>query len=214
MKYFCPSCSEHFKGEKGLTYCPKCGAAINSGHSEIVIVLDRSGSMQECQEATVAGFNQFVREQQDLGGSANLTLVQFDDQYEVVHDAIPLPDVPALNCLSFVPRGSTALLDAIGKTINGCAARFRHNKVIFVILTDGRENMSKEYKREQIRNLIEQREANGWTFVYIGANQDAIAEGASIAIPAKTSVNYLATPEGTRDAYTSAGLMCRKARSQ
>lgn len=213
MKYFCPSCSENFKG-KDLQYCPKCGAAIKSGHSEIVMVLDRSGSMHECQEATVGGFNQFIRDQQDMPGSANVTLVQFDDQYEVVHDAVALPDVPELNCQTFVPRGSTALLDAIGKAINGCAARFRNNKVIFVILTDGLENASKEYKREQICDLIKQREANGWTFVYIGANQDAIAEGASLAIPAVRSVNYAATPEGTHEAYRSASLMCGTARSQ
>jgi Mg-chelatase subunit ChlD len=201
MKYVCPKCNEWFKG-KEAQYCPKCGAAIKSGHTEIVMVLDRSGSMQECQEATVAGFNEFIRDQRELPGSANVTLVQFDDQYEVVHDAKPLLDVPELNCQTFVPRGSTALLDAIGKTVNGSAARFRHNKVIFVIITDGMENASKEYKREQIKNLIEQRETNGWTFVYIGADQDAIAVAKDFAIPAVNAVNVRGNPAGTLRAYS------------
>lgn len=212
MKCICPSCDQTFKLKEEPKYCPSCGAAMKSGHAEIVMVLDRSGSMSSCVEATIGGFNDFIRDQKDMPGSASVTLVQFDNEYEVVHDSVPLDDMPELNTQVFVPRGGTALFDAIGKTLNGAAARFRHNKVIFVVLTDGGENSSKEYTQQQIRDLVSQRETNGWTFVYIGANQDAFAVGGAMAF--SKSVNYAATPEGTRGAYAEASNLCRTARSQ
>lgn len=213
MKLFCSSCEHVFKGGKEVAYCPKCGAALNGGHTEIVMVLDRSGSMQSCREATVAGFNEFIRDQKALPGEANVTLAQFDDEYEVIHDAIALREFPELNSDSFVPRGTTALLDAIGKTINTTSARCRHDKVVFVIITDGGENASKEYKRQNVMEMIQHREAGGWKFVFLGAGKDAIEEAKALGIAVNRIQEYAPTPEGTERAYRSASLCCTSYRA-
>ena len=128
---------------------------------DINIVLDRSGSMEAVKEETISGFNKFLADQQNQDGDATLSLVQFDDEYEVVHDAKNLAKVPALNARTFVPRGCTALLDAIGRTIVATGARLdalseadRPNQVLFVILTDGLENASQEFSSKKIMKMI------------------------------------------------------------
>ena len=163
---------------------------------EIVMVLDRSGSMSGCQDATIKGFNEFLEEQKKEPGEASLTLAQFDHEYEVVHDGKPLVDVLPLTSQTFQPRGTTALLDAIGTTINSVGRRLeataeadRPGKVLFVILTDGIENASREFQCKQVFDMIHHQEDKyNWKFVFIGADQDAIASAASLGIKAAAAM--------------------------
>jgi hypothetical protein len=151
-----------------------------STQTEIVVVLDRSGSMASIGKSTVEGFNTFLNEQKNADGEAFLTLVQFDDRYEIDHKSTPIKDVnPLILNETFVPRGNTALLDAIGKTIEELDT---NRDVIFVIITDGFENASKTYKREAIMKIIETKENEGWNVLFLAANQDAIAAGGSIGV--------------------------------
>jgi len=175
---------------------------------DITIVLDRSGSMEAVREDTIGGFNAFLEEQKAVPGDANLTLVQFDDKYDVLYEGKRLQDAPLLSAQTFVPRGSTALLDAIGRTVHATGARLaaqreseRAGKVLFVIMTDGEENASREFSSRQVFEMItHQREKYQWEVVFIGANQDAVATGASYGIPMSNALNYAATPAGTRSA--------------
>ncbi len=179
---------------------------MKTGYTHIAVVLDRSGSMSSCADDTKGGFDMFIAEQKKVAGTATLTLAQFDDVYEVVHDAKDIQSVPPL---VFMPRGSTALLDAIGKTIAATGERLaaqreddRPEHVIFVILTDGHENASKEFKREKIMEMIKhQQEAYKWQFVFLGANQDAIQAGGSIGINRAMSMTY--DQHNTRQAYST-----------
>lgn len=175
---------------------------------DITVVLDRSGSMATVRDDTIGGFNSVLEEQKQVPGTAYLTLVQFDDQYEIIYEGQKLRDVPELTTRTFVPRGSTALLDAIGRTINAVGARLtalpeaeRPGKVLLLIMTDGEENSSHEFSRAQVFDMItHQREAYAWEVVFIGTNQDAVATGASYGIPASNALSYAPTPAGTRQA--------------
>jgi hypothetical protein len=178
----------------------------NSTH--ISIVLDRSGSMVSVAEDTIGGFNQIVGAQREIP-DVTLSLVQFDNEYEVVFNAVPIKKVPTLTARTYVPRGSTALLDAIGRTIVAEGSRLaampeseRPKKVLFVILTDGQENASREFDRPRIFDMItHQREKYAWEFVFVGANQDAIATATSMGMNASNASNYSATRGGTKDAF-------------
>lgn len=170
----------------------------NPNKTAIAVVLDRSGSMEYGREDTIGGFNVFLEEQQKLPGYATLTLAQFDDVYEVVHLDKPIKEVPKLTSETFVPRGRTALCDAIGKTIATLGEKLaampevdRPGKVVVVIITDGKENASKEYTRDVIKKMTEhQKTKYQWEFVYLGANQDAIAVGATFGIAKGSSASY------------------------
>jgi hypothetical protein len=176
---------------------------MKDNFTRIAIVLDRSGSMESCKESTVSGFNEFIRTQQELPGEAKVKLVQFDDQYETVFD-VNLKLCPELTQNTFVPRGSTALLDAQGRTIVELGKELaalpeneRPSKVIVVTLTDGLENASKEYNLERIGELIrEQRDKYNWDFVFLGANQDAIATAAAMSIPLPSAMSYSTSKAG------------------
>jgi len=196
-----------------LGYC----SGMNNKYTEIAFILDRSGSMQSCRDAAIAGFNLFLREQQRLEGMVKLTLVLFDDEYLVPIDALPAAEVLPLDDQSYVPRGSTALLDAIGRTVNQLGSRLaslpesdRPGQVIFAILTDGLENSSQNYNWRQIAALIKhQSEKYQWTFLFLGANQDAIATAAQMNIAASNAATYLADTIGVR---ASTGSLARKVR--
>jgi len=176
---------------------------MKDNFTRIAIVLDRSGSMESCKESTVAGFNEFIRTQRELPGEATVKLVQFDDQYETVFD-VNLKTCPELTQNTFVPRGSTALFDAQGRTIvelgRELAALPEHerpSKVIVVTLTDGLENASKQYNLQQISEMIrEQRDKYKWDFVFLGANQDAIATAAAMSIPLPSAMSYSTSKAG------------------
>lgn len=149
-----------------------------------IFILDRSGSMETCRADTIGGFNAFLRDQQAMGGT--LSLIQFDHEYQVTFGPKPIGDVEPLTTETFQPRGSTALLDAIGRTIKEATVQ---NPSV-VILTDGQENASRDYTKAHIKDLIEQKTKDGWTFAYLGANQDAFAEAGSMGIPAGCTMNY------------------------
>jgi uncharacterized protein YegL len=186
--------------------------------TEIAFILDQSGSMGGHVEAAIAGFNEFLRDQQAVEGQARLTLVLFDDQYEVPADNIPVSEVCELDTLTYVPRGSTALLDAIGKTIDSFKARIkalpeaaRPDQVIFAIFTDGDENASHRYTWRDIAGKIRRRQAKqGWEFLFLGANQDAIATAAQMNIHAHNAATASHTAEGVRG---SAKAISRKAQA-
>jgi len=151
-----------------------------SGPPEIVILLDRSGSMEDMESKMEEAVGSFLTKQREAVPMAVATLVQFDDRYEQVYARKSLVDLPRVD---IQPRGRTALLDALGRTINEVAKETNAAKVIFVVITDGLENDSKEYKRPKVFELIRHmRELHGWEFVYLGANQDAIAVAGDLGI--------------------------------
>ena len=150
-----------------------------------VFLLDRSGSMETCWDDTIGGFNAFLNEQKADGGT--LTLIQFDHEYHVTCERNKINDVTPLTRETYKPRGSTALLDAIGRLIKDWKGS---SKPSVVILTDGQENSSHKFTKAHIKDLIEQKTKDGWTFAYLGANQDAFAEAGSIGIAAGCTTNY------------------------
>lgn len=147
---------------------------MNKNYTEIAFILDRSGSMDVCRDAAIAGFNLFLDEQQRTEGLAKLTLVLFDDEYLVPINALPVAEVIALDHETYVPRGSTALLDAIGRTVDDLGTRLaampeknRPGQVIVAILTDGLENSSQSWTWKQIARVIKhQTEQSKWTFLF------------------------------------------------
>lgn len=189
--------------------------------TDISIVLDRSGSMDSVRSDTIGGFNTFIKEQKVIPGSAKLTLAQFDHEYEIVHDGKNIADVPDLTTETFVPRGNTALFDAIGRTIIATGKRLatipeqdRPARVVFVIVTDGQENSSHEFTGAKVLEMItHQREAYKWQFVFLGANQDAIKAAGSIGIAAGSSLTYAANSVGTKSAFLSAASNVRNYRT-
>lgn len=177
--------------------------------TEIIVVLDRSGSMDEIKQATIEGFNGFLAEQKAIEGIALLTLVQFDHDYEVVHSGKNLREVAPMSDSTYMPRGTTALLDAIGRTIEETRDRIHllkdegiDRKVVFVIITDGEENSSKEYNRRQIFDMIRRGEDQyNWQFVFLGANQDAIQEASRLGVMESRSMTFAADGDGAKNMY-------------
>jgi len=180
-------------------------------YTHITIILDRSGSMSSCLADTIGGFNRFLLTQKEQPGEASMTMIQFDNQYEVLMDMLPLTNAIDLNNENYAPRGSTALLDAIGRTINNVEHQINEKeedqkpeKTIFVIITDGEENASLEFTRDQVMGMINRhRDEDKWEFVFIGANQDAIQAGGGIGIRAASSLSYDQSHIGTQTMYQS-----------
>ena len=179
--------------------------------TEIVFILDQSGSMQPLTDDTIGGFNSYVEEQKKEPGEAYLTTVLFDDTYTILHDHINLKDVPSLTDHEYHPMGMTALMDAIGKTINNVGHRLantpeeeRPSHVIFVITTDGYENASREFTRAQVKKMIEhQQEKYSWQFLFLGAGIDAYKEASSIGIGGVHTMSVTANSIGTQNVYCS-----------
>lgn len=155
--------------------------------SDVTVVLDRSGSMETCRTDAEGGVNTFIEEQKTHPGECAFSLVEFDTEYNFVHKAKPVAEVGRY---TLVPRGNTALLDAVGRAINETGERLaalkeedRPSLVVFVIVTDGKENASKEFNRAQIKEMIERQQRDyNWQFTFLGANQDAFAEAGSLGI--------------------------------
>jgi len=179
--------------------------------TEIIMVLDRSGSMRSIDKATVEGFNKFLDEQKNSEGEAFVTLVQFDDRYEMNYQSVPVKNVDELVLNeTFIPRGGTALLDAVGKTIEELKT---DRDVIFVIITDGEENSSKVYKKEAIMKMIETQTNEGWKFLFLAANQDAIQAGGSIGIKGSNSINYSSNDLSTANVFATVSSNMKQYRS-
>jgi len=163
--------------------------------TDITMVIDRSGSMSSIRTDAEGGINTFVDSQKSEPGEALLTLVQFDTEYEFVHKGLPINSAPPFK---LVPRGSTALMDAVGRAMNETGVRLsameeaqRPGLVVFVIVTDGAENSSKEFTRDKIRQMIEhQQSVYKWQFTFLAANQDAFAEAASMGIAQAGTANF------------------------
>lgn len=179
--------------------------------TDITIVMDRSGSMSSIRDDAEGGLNSFIEEQKQQPGDATFTLVQFDTEYEFVHKAVPISSVPRCDLR---PRGNTALLDAVGRAITETGERLSATKeedrpglVVFVILTDGMENSSREFSRDKIKEMIEHQQTNyNWKFVFLAANQDAFATGGAMGICRGTSTNYRAEKTSAGIVLTSAKL--------
>jgi hypothetical protein len=191
---------------------------MNPNLTEIAYILDRSGSMQPMHEPAVAAFNAFVKAQLDVPGDARLTLIQFDDAYEVPIAACPVQDVRELTAATYTPRGMTALLDAIGRTIKDIDRRLvalpeteKPGKVILAIFTDGHENASREYTLKHISDLIRlYRDEKGWEFLFLAANQDAIASAGAMSMSAQSSANVSFNEKGIK---STGSAMARKVRA-
>jgi hypothetical protein len=184
---------------------------MNKNYIEIAFILDPSGSMGQCRDAAIEGFNRFLGEQQQTEGLAKLTLILFDDEYLAPVRSLPVQEVTALNTETYVPRNCTALLDAIGTTINDLGKRLsempeqdRPGQVIVTILTDGLENASQKFTWRDVSALIKQQtEIYKWAFLFLGANQDAIATAARISIAGQNAATYAANAAGTRSSHKS-----------
>lgn len=168
----------------------------------IAVLVDRSGSMQTCRDDMQGGLNTFIKEQANQPGKAEITLAQFDNEYELVW---PVMDLREELQYTLSPRGSTALLDGMGRFITEVGDQLRQrreknrpSKVIVCIVTDGQENSSREWRRDKIRELVtQQREQWNWEFVFLGANMDAVAEGMSFGIPRGSTITYTAANAGS-----------------
>lgn len=159
--------------------------------TEIIFILDRSGSMETIKKDAIGGFNAYVEDQKKQEGEAKMTLILFDNLYEVVYKGKDIKEVEPLNESTYIPRGSTALLDAIGKTLNEGVTDPNADKHLVVIMTDGEENSSREYTNEAIKKATEDLIATQkWQFIYLGANQDAFSVASRIGINTSNSLSF------------------------
>lgn len=177
---------------------------IKTNRTELVFILDRSGSMSGLEKDTIGGYNAMLEKQKKEPGEAAVTTVLFDNYVELLHDRIPIQGVAPITEKEYYVRGCTALLDAIGVAIQKISAVQQHTtpemraeKVLFVITTDGYENASREYSYDKIKKLVEEKKAEGWEFLFLGANIDAIATAARFGISADRATNYHADSQGT-----------------
>ncbi len=177
--------------------------------TELVFILDRSGSMAGLETDTIGGYNSLLKKQQEARGAATVTTVLFDDRVELLHDRIPIQGVRPISEKEYYVRGSTALLDAIGHAITKTVQAQRHtapdmraDKVLFVITTDGMENASREFSASKIKGMIRrEQEEYGWEFLFLGANIDAVATAETYGIAPSRAVNYHADSRGTEVNY-------------
>lgn len=176
---------------------------------ELVFILDRSGSMSGLEEQTIGGFNRLISEQKEVKGEAIVSTVLFDDAFEVIHNRLPIQRIESMTSKEYYVRGSTALLDAIGRSI----VKIRHihqkldeeakpEKTLFFIITDGMENASKEFDYTHIKDYIElQKEKYGWEFIFMGANIDAIKTAKKFGVDSNRAVQYHSDEQGTNLNY-------------
>ncbi len=173
--------------------------------TELVFILDKSGSMNGLEKDTIGGFNSMISEQREIEGEVTVSTVLFNNYIDVIHNRIPLGEVPRLTGKEYFCTGSTSLLDALGTSIGRIKRAYlsaniktRPDNVMFVITTDGHENSSREFNRSFIKKEIEElTEIYNWEFVFLGANIDAIGEASSLGIRKERAVNYRADQRGT-----------------
>jgi uncharacterized protein YegL len=178
--------------------------------TELVFILDKSGSMCGLESDTIGGFNSMLQKQKALDGECRITTVLFDNHYELLHDRLDLRAVSPITEKEYYVGGSTALLDAIGRTIRklvnvqrSTAEDYRASKVLFIIITDGMENASREFSSQQVKAMIEQeKRLYGWEFIFLGANIDAVETAGRFGIDADRAVDYVADSEGTALNFT------------
>ena len=192
---------------------------MKKGLTELVFILDRSGSMGGLESDTIGGFNGMLQKQKKEEGEANVTTVLFDDQINIIHDRFPIDVVKPLSDEDYYVRGCTALLDAVGSTVkkveniqNRLPEELRAERIVFVITTDGQENASREYTASMVKKMIETNQEKGWQFLFLGANMDAVAEAEKIGIRRTHAASYKNDAKGVRLNYETAGrvLSCMR----
>lgn len=192
---------------------------MKKGLTELVFILDRSGSMGGLESDTIGGFNGMLVKQKREDGEANVTTVLFDDQIEIIHDRFPIEVVKPLTEEDYYVRGCTALLDAVGSTVkkveniqNRLPDELKAEKIMFVITTDGQENASQEYSAKMVKKMIEQNQAKGWQFLFLGANIDAVEEAEKLGIRKTHAASYKNDSRGVQLNYQAAGniLSCMR----
>ena len=180
-------------------------------YTKIICVLDRSGSMNCILDDAIGGFNQFLKDQQEIEGKAVMTSILFDTDFDVIYNNVDIQNVKLFDRKTYSPRGATALYDAIGKSINdeidflgNCPLDERPEKTLCIILTDGEENSSKKYNKEKIKNLInEMKEDYKWEFIFLAANQDAALSAEGMGISRGNSLTFDYSGDGVNTAYTT-----------
>lgn len=189
--------------------------------TEIIFVIDKSGSMAHLAADTIGGFNGFIESQKALDGKATLTTVLFDTNWKILHDGIDIKEVKSMTKSDYVAYGGTAMLDAIGEIINRVQDRHdelgeeKPDSVLFVITTDGEENSSRTFKKSQIEKMIKhQTNGHGWKFMFLGANMDAVKEAESIGISKNYATNYDWSVQGVCDSYTALNCVAASARCE
>jgi hypothetical protein len=185
---------------------------VGNERTHIICVLDRSGSMGNIMTDSIGGFNEFLRQQKALPGEATITVHLFDDKHDCIYDYVDIKNAQELTRAVWYPRGTTALYDAIGRAINKDKAKFTAmgkeapSKVLVCVVTDGLENASTEFRREDIQKLIKACENDDWNFIYLAANQDAFSVGTSFGISGGNTITYTANSAGV--GMMSATLNC------
>ena len=193
---------------------------LQDNSTQIVCILDRSGSMRKIIDDAIGGFNSFLDKQKKLDEPATMTVALFDDKYDLLYDNIKINKVEEMTVNVWSPRGLTALYDAIGRTINTVkdnhkklSKKEKPSKVLVVIVTDGLENDSKEYSQNEINKLIKEMEKKDWNFLYLAANQSAFSEGTSIGISGGNTLNYKNTSKGNKVMFDTLASATTKYRS-
>ena len=188
--------------------------AKTNGQTELVFILDRSGSMAGLESDTIGGFNGMIAQHRSEGGDVLVSTVLFDHEHEVVHDRVRIADVPALTSKEYYTRGCTALLDAMGDAIHHiknvhkyARPEDRPARTMFIITTDGMENSSTRYTADQVRAMVKQQEEAGWAFVFLGANIDAVRVAGDIGIPAENAATFACDAAGVRTNFEALGAM-------
>ncbi len=178
--------------------------------TEIVFIIDRSGSMSGLEKDTIGGYNSFIQKQKQEEGEAVVSCVLFSNHSEVIHDRIPLDKVPPMTDKDYVPMGCTALIDAMGDAIKHIRNVHKYareedvpEKTIFVITTDGMENASRKYSSKEVKRLVETQTKEGWEFLFLGANIDAVETAKSYGIAEDRAVNYYCDSDGTQLNYAT-----------
>ncbi len=178
--------------------------------TELVFILDRSGSMAGLESDTIGGFNSMIEKQKKLDGECYVSTVLFDEESEVLHDRLTLSAVPKMTDNDYTVRGCTALIDAIGSAIHHISNIHKYARpedvpehTMFVITTDGQENASHRYSSEEVKKMIARQKEKGWEFLFIGANIDAVETAARYGIDKDKAVNYHADKKGTKILYDS-----------
>lgn len=185
-----------------------------NGQTELVFILDRSGSMAGLESDTIGGFNGMIAQHRSEGGDVLVSTVLFDHENEVIHDRMRIVDVPALTSKEYYTRGCTALLDAMGDAIHHiknvhkyARPEDRPARTMFIITTDGMENSSTRYTADQVRAMVKQQEEAGWAFVFLGANIDAVQVAGGLGIRPEFAAEFACDAAGVRENFASLGAM-------
>ena len=189
--------------------------------TELVFIIDRSGSMSGLEGDTIGGFNSMIKKQKKIEGDALVTTALFNHNYEMMHDRADLKEIKLMEEKDYVPGGSTALIDALGDVIKHIKEVHKYirkedvpQKTIFAIITDGYENASHKYSSDEVKKMIKEQSEKGWEFIFLGANIDAVETAKSYGMKEDLAFNYKANSKGTRKAYAMMDCCMNKIRNK